>query len=462
MKFLAHAKLMFLIFLNGYVSLSLELVVLRYLGFWVGSSAVVTSIIMGVFLGFMALGYYLGNGRFVRDANIPRTIGINFLVISTLVLGAASFPLISEYFAYLYSVGITSRIAQTFIYSVALLSVGPFLFGFNTTLMSRMLDGKNKNHTGLIMAMDTIGSVLGSMITTLILMPIVGVNNTVIIICCAGLIGAMLMWRRWYVWIVVALLMSACVLLNSDYYQRTRYGIIVNNANSTIQVDDINAGRVLYMNNLPMSLFYDVTRASAEYINFINNRYLYSIPRDVPRRILVLGAGGFTAGLDDDFNEYTYVDIEHTLKDIAENQFLREKLGPNKHFIVQDASQYLKNIDQMYDVIILDVYSNSYQVPESLITAEFMMRIRDRVAPNGVVVMNIIASPTFDDEWSRVFDNTFHSVFTGNTARDVIGYFNPWQHTGNEPSNIIYAWYNRENSGRIYTVNNSSVVYDSY
>ena len=186
------------------------------------------------------------------------------------------------------------------------------------------------------------------------------------------------------------------------------------------------------------------------------------MPHDVPRKILVLGAGGFTVGLDDDFNDYTYVDIEHTLKDVAENLFLGEKLGPNKKFVVQDASQYLKNTEQLWDVIMLDVYSNSYQVPEALITAEFMMRIRQRVAPNGIVIMNIIASPMFDDDWSRVFDNTFHAVFTSNTARDVIGDFNPWEHTRDEPSNIIYIWYNRENNGRIYTVNNSSVLYDIY
>lgn len=38
-----RAWLVFLIFLNGYVSLSLELVVLRQLGFYVGSGAVITS-----------------------------------------------------------------------------------------------------------------------------------------------------------------------------------------------------------------------------------------------------------------------------------------------------------------------------------------------------------------------------------------------------------------------------------
>ena len=62
--------LIFLIFLNGYVSLSLELVVLRQLAFWVGSSAVITSIIMGTFLGFMSLGYFMGSSTLKRIRSI--------------------------------------------------------------------------------------------------------------------------------------------------------------------------------------------------------------------------------------------------------------------------------------------------------------------------------------------------------------------------------------------------------
>ena len=60
MQKLNRSKLIFLIFLNGYVSLSLELAVLRQLSFYVGSSAVITSIIMAIFLGFMSFGYFIG------------------------------------------------------------------------------------------------------------------------------------------------------------------------------------------------------------------------------------------------------------------------------------------------------------------------------------------------------------------------------------------------------------------
>lgn len=454
-----RAWLVFLIFLNGYVSLSLELVVLRQLSFYVGSSAVVTSIIMGIFLGFMSLGYWLGSTDKVSNARIRPILGASFLTIAIGAMLAGSFALITNYFTWMYAASVTSGVAQTFIFSIVLLSVGPFLFGFNTTLLSRSLHKYNTNYTGNIMAADTIGSVLGSLATTLFLMPFMGVNNTVILVVALSVVAGLLAWRKWYMWLVGALILVATIALNNTTTLRRTYGILVNNANSTISVSQYGDARVLYMNSLPMSVYNYQNGDTAEYINYINDNFIYNIPRDTPKKILVLGAGGFTAGLNDNFNQYTFVDIEHTLRDVSEKYFLGRKLGPNKQFVVQDASQFLKNTDQQYDLILLDVYSNSFQVPEGLITAEFMHRIRARVAPNGIVLMNMITDPAFRNKFTRVFDNTFHSVFTHNTSRQVIGPINPWSEQG-DVANIVYIWHNRENDGRIYTINKTPVIYD--
>ena len=71
---ISRPMLIFLIFLNGYVSLSLELSVLRQLSFYVGSSAVITSIIMAIFLGFMSLGYFVGESQRVNNAKIRKIL----------------------------------------------------------------------------------------------------------------------------------------------------------------------------------------------------------------------------------------------------------------------------------------------------------------------------------------------------------------------------------------------------
>lgn len=453
--------LIFLIFLNGYVSLSFELVVLRQLSFWVGSSAVITSIIMGIFLGFMSLGYFLGSSERIQNRNIRTILGASFIVISLFAFFASSFPLVSEYFVRLYRFGIVSSVLQTFIYSFLFLSIGPFLFGFNTTLLSRMLHKYNTNYTGNIMAWDTIGSVMGSLLTTLILMPFIGVNYTVILIVALAVFAAIVTKPRWWVIFLGVMVVVLTIFVNSDYVQRSRFGILVNNANSTISVAQYEDGvRILYMNGLPMSTYNPTNGMNAEYVDYINQHFIYNIPKESKKKILVLGAGGFTAGLNDTYNEYVFVDIEHTLKEISEKYFLGQQLTPNKKFIIQDASQYLKNSKEKYDMILVDVYSNSFQVPEGFITAEFMQRVKAHVAQNGVLIMNVICSQSFRDKYSQVFDNTFHTVFPQNSQRQVVGYANPWDM--NDIVNVLYIWYNRDSDDRIYTINKTPVIYDRY
>jgi predicted membrane-bound spermidine synthase len=459
MQKLSRNKLVFLIFLNGYVSLSLELAVLRQLSFYVGSSAVITSIIMAIFLGFMSFGYFIGESNKISDKKISKILNINFLIIAIMSVFAASFPLITQYFTWMYVGGITSGVLQTFIYSIIFLSMGPFLFGFNTTLLSRKLHTINTNCTGNIMAWDTIGSVFGSIATTLLLMPFIGVNYTVVLITILSVIGAIMLRRNWWIYFVSIITICISLFINSNAYQKSKFGIIVNNANSTISVETSDDLKVLNMNGLPMSIYNKKNGDTAEYVRYLNNHFIYNMPDDRTYKILVLGAGGFTLGLKDKQNEYTFVDIERTLKDVSEQHFLNKKLSANKKFVVDDASQFLKNTKEQYDFILLDVYSNSYQVPESLITVEFMERLKSRIAPNGIIAMNMIVSPEFNDKYSRVFDNTFHRVFPYNTSRQVIDWFNPWTKQDGA-SNVIYLYYNIDNTGRVYTINKTPVIYD--
>src|SRR6185295_429791 len=78
------------------------------------------------------------------------------------------------------------------------------------------------------------------------------------------------------------------------------------------------------------------------YIEFVEQHYIAPIRTKGPvKSILVIGAGGFTLGLEDKKNDYTYVDIDPSLKDISEKHFIDQKLGPNKRFIPEDARAYL-------------------------------------------------------------------------------------------------------------------------
>lgn len=187
----AKAKLKYVlfgaVFAGGFASLSLELAVMRQLSGFVGSTAVTASIIIGVLLAFMSLGYYRGSTVSIRRNRIRQVLAPDFIVIALMSVLASSYILIDLYFWAMNGLGIRSNVAQTFVYSLLLLSAAPYLFGKVTAVLSRYLHRFDRNNTGRIMAVDTVGSVLGSILTTLVLMPFVGVNHTVMLIAAAAL-----------------------------------------------------------------------------------------------------------------------------------------------------------------------------------------------------------------------------------------------------------------------------------
>lgn len=449
------------VFVGGFASLSLELVVMRQLGGFVGSTAVTASIIIGILLVFMSLGYYRGSVAAITKNRVRRDLSKDFVIIALMSVLASSYILIDIYFMAMNKVNVRSNVAQTFIYSFLLLSVAPFLFGKITAVLSRYLHRFDKNNTGKIMAVDTIGSVLGSILTTLVIMPFIGVNHTVMLIVVVSLLMAILLGNRLFV--PMAMIMFATVLLNRSQLLTKIYHIVENNAVSTIAVVEVDDGqsKVMIMNGGGASKVSKNPELRFAYVRFVEDNFISYLPKDdEPKNILIIGAGGFTMGEKDNFNHYTYVDVDASLQKVAEKYFLPEKLGPNKKFVVQDANQFLKENKETYDLIVLDTYSSRHVIPLDLVTAEYFARVKARSKANGVVVMNIVSSPTFSSAFSQKIDNTIRQVFSTHVQRQVIGEYNGWCRQDCSDRNLMYVWYNiKENSGS-YTINKNSAFFD--
>lgn len=444
-----------LIFLTGYISLSMELMALRQVSYFVGSSAVISSIVIGIFLGAMSAGYFAGTKK--RNLDPMKTIGASFLAIAVLAILACSFPLISYYFRLMTADKIYSPITQTFIYSLLFLSVAPFLFGFNTAILSHSMHNQERSNTGTIMGVDTIGSVLGSLATTLIFMPLLGVNYTVILTVGLALAGAYAALRKLWVVLAAVVVFGAAYMVNNDRLLYERHRIVSSNPVNTVSVAETYNGRWLLIDSATHSFISNDGKTAAQYINFINERFIYTIPKNETKDILVLGAGGFTTGILDQRNSYTFVDVDKTLMNVAEKHFLKQKLTANKRFVVQDAGQFLKVAGTSYDLIVMDIFSR-WNIPESAITVEFMERMKSRLRPGGVIIMNTIASPTFSDEYSQKLDNTIRAAFPHNLSRHIEGPFTGW--ASKHYANVLYIYNNAPNSGKIYTSNKSSTIYD--
>ena len=86
-------------------------------------------------------------------------------------------------------------------------------------------------------------------------------------------------------------------------------------------------------------------------------------------------------------------------------------MGSNANLTVydEDARPWLRDSDGGYDLIVVDAYRQPY-IPFYLATKEFFELVRDRLAPGGVVVVNV-GHPEGSDEIERVLGRTMAEVF---------------------------------------------------
>jgi spermidine synthase len=79
------------------------------------------------------------------------------------------------------------------------------------------------------------------------------------------------------------------------------------------------------------------------------------------------------------------VEIDGTIVDLARQYFHMNE--PNLHVVVQDGRYFLQTTNQHYDVIGIDAYQQPY-VPFQLTTLEFFREVRSHLNPQGVAVIN--------------------------------------------------------------------------
>ena len=83
--------------------------------------------------------------------------------------------------------------------------------------------------------------------------------------------------------------------------------------------------------------------------------------------------------------------------------------NPRLHLYHEDARPFLRRIDASYDVISVDAYRQPY-IPFYLTTKEFFETVRDRLAPDGVVLVNV-GHPEGQDGLEKVLSATVGEVF---------------------------------------------------
>ena len=458
--------LLAVVFILGYTSLSFELIVLRQLINFVGSNTLITSVVITFILLFLSVGYYIGSVFCFTRQPVRHTMLKLITLMMAWYIAACSYYLIEVYFSLLYFLGIRSTLGFVTFFSALFLAFPSACLGFVTSVIGRIIHRDNINYTGRFMAVDTIGSVLGSLLTTLLFMPLIGVGATVVVLLLLTAAAALLLTNRHIIVPIATItlcLLAIGITLNNERFINPESGLIKDDAVSRIEImpDDFKNGKaqslLMSINGSNSSKISKDESLMFEYVKFINQTFIETLPRSYPRDILVLGAGGFTVGLKDDFHNYTYLDIEKDLQKISEQKFLKEKLTPNKKFIAQDAYLYMLNEQKKFDLIVVDVFSAVYSIPMNFVTTDFFTMVKNSLKENGIMVANIITSAAFNNSFAKRVDNTLRHVFPHYLDRRVLQPYNPY--TPDNLVNVEYIYYNYPIDNAVYTLNQNTAVY---
>lgn len=417
------------VFIEGFCSLGAEIIALRRLVPHIGSSIVVTAPTIGFFLLALALGYAAGakiNDRYLQ------VVARNFL-ISALLLGIGfSTPFVNGLFAHIEPVWL----AYTLLIGGILCPLAWLLGQTVPALTNLMQTRRTGEASGMALYWSTLGSFLGSLGLSVLVMQWLGISAAVALCALFLLIGALRLQRApevstrgWQVLVAFLVSMLVIIGLNAPLLR----GQLLNEPQEVTetayadysviptQTADGEPVRAFKVNSSTASLISDGSPPRyARYIDYMRQTLLKDLKLK-NNDILVLGAGGFTLSHREPLNRYTFVDIDPKIQTIAEQQFLHEPIRGK--FVVDDARHFVTNTAKhsgdRFDVVVVDVYSSHHNIPSHLVTREFWHDTRQVLRPNGVLLANLILDSKLQSDYARNVLATIESVY-GRCAIEVL------------------------------------------
>ncbi|MEW6523061.1 MAG: fused MFS/spermidine synthase [Bacillota bacterium] len=411
--------LYFVVFGSGAMLMSLEMVGSRILAPYFGTSIFVWGSLIGVFLGALSIGYFLGGALSDRA---PRTEVLAAVLVAS---GAtvAVIPLVSTP-VQAWILGrdpgpqlgpLLACMALFFVPSVFMGMVSPYAI----KLKARDLD-RVGNIAGRLYGISTFGSILGTLATSFYLIPALGVQ-AIIRSLGAGLMGLGLLAlvsagaRRRTQWAAVAALICL-VLLTPAAVSPAGPGRVVYEAQTLyhqIYVVDSEGVRYLKFNNSFQGgmLLDDPYQSSFPYADYFHLSLVFN---PEIKNVLVVGLGGGMAPKrfhrDYPHMSIDAVEIDPVVVRVA-RQYFHVPEDDRLRLFAQDGRQFVQKTDQRYDLVILDAYYAD-SIPFHLTTVEFFREVKACLNPGGVVAFNMIgAVEGRSSKLFRTMHRTFQTVF---------------------------------------------------
>ncbi len=406
-----------LVFVVGASSLGVEIAAARLLAPYFGASTIVWANTIGVVLVALSVGYWLG-GRYADRHPHLRGLCLLVLVASLLI---AAIPFAARPFLG-FSVDAFDTVsvggfAGSLFGVLVLVAVPVTLLGAAAPWAVRLAVedvDRSGEVVGRLYAISTAGSLLGTMLSALLLIPLLGTQRTffAFALALALVASAGVGWR----FVLVPAALGLAMALPVGTIKAADTGRVLYEAETVHQyarvVERPDGSRALELNEgqAVHSLWRPGTHLTGDYWD--GHLVLPAASRRAPpQRIAILGnAGGTVARAFGRFFPATAVDAVEIDGELTElgRRFLGLR-NPRMRTFAEDARPWLERSGGGYDAIMVDAYRQPY-IPFYLTTREFFELARERLAPGGLVIVNV-GHPEGSDELERVLGRTMAAAF---------------------------------------------------
>ena len=432
-----------IILIEGFVTISFQVLTLRQLVPFVGNNIYSTSLIIGFFLLFLALGYKKGGQ--IKE-NIEVRLAVNFLLSLLLIGIGLSYSFIDLLFTHVLFFT-ENYLFKLFIYLLLIIAPGVYLLGQTIPAMTNMSKQKDVSEvSGNSLYLSTIGSFLGAVLTSFLFLSFFGVGLTIFLVSLMLFVLVVLSFRGGSVsfWLIGLMLLLSSYYLNAQGEKELFIKTTVHaNYEKKSTQDRYASGRLAPTKSellISNGSYSSVVRADGKGWSYIERAKDF-VSADLQLKggeIAIVGAGAFSYGRGKNSpgidNKLTFIDVDEQLEPLIREKFQGSFVGD---FIGEDARLYFKHSTKKYDVIVLDAYSSKSVIPPHLVTAEFYSLVKSRIKDGGWLLVNMILDPQYRDNFSQRMDNTLRSVYP-HCYTEYVRNVNGSKPNLNRLSNILY------------------------
>ncbi len=397
-----------IVFVSGAVLMALEIVGSRVLAPSFGNSIFVWGSLISVVLAALSVGYYWGGKLSDRNPSFGRLLLLLFIPGAMIFALPFFYPSVNLWVAEADFGARLSPLVASAIYFLApgifLGAVSPYAIRLGATALTTV-----GSTAGTLYALSTCGSIFGTLATAFYLIPAIGVRNIIHSLGLALVALAVVMWplvrarrekssrrasaaRRaatmiWLMCFAAGVLSPASAGAKPLYEKDSFY--------HHIRVEEDEDARYLYFDQTLQSAMNldNPTALRLLYSRYVSLGFVFR-PDAKNTAIIGLGGGSVPKKWQKEFPSMAIdvAEIDPEVIQVAKKYFSFQE-GKNLRVHAQDGRQFLTRSSQRYDVILLDAYFRD-AIPFHLTTREFFSVANQKLAPNGVVVANIIGAVT--------------------------------------------------------------------